>query len=74
MEICRRRSRRHYKVPVDKVNFKILQYHEITREEGPKKTTMVAYACHSKINNSFSIFFLSIVDCFFYFSYLFIFF
>ena len=27
-----------YKIPVEKVNFKILQYYEIKREEGPNKT------------------------------------
>ena len=28
-----------YKIPVEKVNFKILQYHEIKRKEEPKKTS-----------------------------------
>ena len=37
MEICRRRSQLHFKIPVEKVNFKILQYHEIKREEGPTR-------------------------------------
>ena len=33
----RRRSTLHFKIPVEKVNFKILQYHEIKREEGPTR-------------------------------------
>ena len=37
MKTCRRRSQRQYKLPVEKIDFKILQYHEIKREEGPKK-------------------------------------
>ena len=39
MEICLRRSRLHYKVTVEKVNSKILEHHEIKREEGPNKTS-----------------------------------
>ena len=31
------RSRWHYKVPVEKVNFKILQYHAIKREQKDPK-------------------------------------
>ena len=29
----RRRSRRHYKVPVEKVNFKVLHYHKINKKK-----------------------------------------
>ena len=34
---CHSLSRLHNKIPVEQVNFKILYYHEIKHEEGPKK-------------------------------------
>ena len=39
MEICGRRTRLHYKIQAEKVNFKILEHHEIKRKEGPNKTS-----------------------------------
>ena len=36
MKICRGRSRQHYKVPVEKANFKILQYPGFLLEAGSR--------------------------------------